>query len=266
LAAARLNVPVVFEPHKLPPPRSRNATALAALVSHPHLRRIASISLGLLHDLEELYGPPHPGASTMVAHDAAHAGNEPTPPPVNKRMKVGYFGHLYPGKGMETIAALAPELPDYDFDVFGGLDADVARWQTECRSIQNLTIHGHIPHDEVRAKAELCDVLLAPYGSQVRDISGRDIANWMSPLKIFEYMAAGRAIVTADLPVLREVLVDGETALLCQAGDLASWTDALVALDADPELRQRLGSNARRTLVQRYTWDQRAVEVLKDLP
>ena len=63
-----------------------------------------------------------------------------------------------------------------------------------------------------------CDILIAPYAAQVSHAGGGDIGRWMSPLKLFEYMAAERPVVTADLPVLREVVRDGETALLCPPG------------------------------------------------
>ncbi len=82
---------------------------------------------------------------------------------------------------------------------------------------------------------------------------------------MFEYMAAGRAIVSGDLPVLREVLDDRRNALLCPGGDLAAWTVALRTLAADPALRHRLGSAARADMLGHYSWDARARAVIDGL-
>jgi glycosyltransferase involved in cell wall biosynthesis len=92
-----------------------------------------------------------------------------------------------------------------------------------------------------------------------------DVASWMSPLKIFEYMASEKAIIASDLPVLREVLTDGVTALLCDPDDVRSWAAALERLAHDPAERRRLGRSARELLLSGYTWKQRAERILTAL-
>jgi len=92
-------------------------------------------------------------------------------------------------------------------------------------------------------------------------VGGFDIAlqprvvSYASPLKIFEYMAAGRAIVAPDQPNIREILTHERNALLFDpAADGAMWA-AVVRLLADKVLRQELGDAARETIRQRdYTW------------
>jgi glycosyltransferase involved in cell wall biosynthesis len=92
-------------------------------------------------------------------------------------------------------------------------------------------------------------------------VAGFDIAlqpkvvGYASPLKIFEYMAAGRAIVAPDQANIREILTDGQTALLFDPARHGAMLDAIARLVADPELRQRLGTAARSALRTRdYTW------------
>lgn len=268
LAIAGLHgtTPIVLELHSLPEHQSQTQAALRRLLPHPNLRRIVTISQALADDLVAEYGPPHHGCDIVVAHDGADAGPRPGPrAPHDGPIKVGYFGHLYPGKGMETIAALAPLLPDMRFEVYGGTEADLARWRAACAGQANLTLHGHIPHAEVAARMTECDILIAPYAAQVSHAGGGDIGRWMSPLKLFEYMAAERPIVASDLPVLREVVRDGETALLCAPGDPAAFAGALTRLAADPALRARLGSAGRDLLEAEYTWDRRARRVLEGI-
>jgi glycosyltransferase involved in cell wall biosynthesis len=75
-------------------------------------------------------------------------------------------------------------------------------------------------------------------------------------MKMFEYMAAGRAILTSDLPVLHEVL-DEETAVFCAPEDPEAWEKTLGELLADENLRQKLGRCASNAVIQ-YTWQERA--------
>ena len=82
-----------------------------------------------------------------------------------------------------------------------------------------------------------------------------------SPLKLFDYMAAGVPIVASDLPSLREVLRDGENALLANAGDADAFAAAVRRLLADRSLADRLGRQARID-VQQYSWDARARTLL----
>jgi glycosyltransferase involved in cell wall biosynthesis len=92
-------------------------------------------------------------------------------------------------------------------------------------------------------------------------IAGFDIAlqpasvAYASPLKVFEYMAAGRAIVAPDQPNLREVLEDGRTALLFDPRQRDAFWQCVLRLATDPALRARLGAAARAELLRRdLTW------------
>lgn len=86
---------------------------------------------------------------------------------------------------------------------------------------------------------------------------------YASPLKIFEYMAGGRAIVAPDQPNIREILADRETALLFDPADPEGLWRAVRRLADDPALRQRLGANAARALAARgYTWRCNAARII----
>jgi glycosyltransferase involved in cell wall biosynthesis len=78
---------------------------------------------------------------------------------------------------------------------------------------------------------------------------------WGSPMKIFEYMAAGKAIVASDVGQLGEVLENRKTAMLYPAGDSAALAKAIMLLREDRSLREILGVNARREAEAKYGWD-----------
>jgi glycosyltransferase involved in cell wall biosynthesis len=110
---------------------------------------------------------------------------------------------------------------------------------------------------------------LAPHADVPRLVAGFDIAlqpravAYASPLKIFDYMAAGRAIVAPDQPNIREILTDGETALLFDPERPGAIWDAVLSLSADAALRSRLGRTARLEVERRgYTWVSNAAHLI----
>jgi glycosyltransferase involved in cell wall biosynthesis len=178
--------------------------------------------------------------------------------------RFGYAGSLYPGKGMETVAALAERLPDADFHVVGGSKSDLATWTSRTSHLSNVLYHGYVDNAHVPEYLAAMDVLLAPPREVTRSVTGRDIARWMSPLKIFEYMAAGKPIVASDLPVVREILQDGLTALLVPPDDIDAWLIALRRLE-DSALASRLAASAQADLQERFTWTARARSIIANL-
>ena len=172
-------------------------------------------------------------------------------------------GHLYAGRGTDLFLALAASHSRTHFVWAGGRPEDVAGWRSRAaaQGLDNVTFTGFIPNERLPLYQAAAEILLMPYG-RVIGIStgvGRS-AEVASPMKMFEYMAAGRAILTSDLPVLREVL-DESTAAFAPPEDPAAWSATLDALLADPQRRDALGRNARLA-VEKYTWMKRARRAL----
>jgi glycosyltransferase involved in cell wall biosynthesis len=114
-----------------------------------------------------------------------------------------------------------------------------------------LTVSGLLPPPAVAAALASANLLVLP--NTATAISER----YTSPLKLFEYLARGAAIVASDLPAIREILTHDVTAWLVPPGDAPALAAACTALAADPARRQRLGE-AARALSAEYTWDRRA--------
>ena len=157
------------------------------------------------------------------------------------------MGSFYPGKGVEIVIEMARNCSNFDFTIVGGNQTDFTYWKNQTNEISNLNLLGFMSPQEIQKLQERFDVLLAPYGKIVKTASKiGNISQWMSPLKIFEYMASGRAIICSDLQVLREVLEHEKTALLCEPGNVDSWTKAVKRLNDDKNLRNELGKNAKK--------------------
>jgi glycosyltransferase involved in cell wall biosynthesis len=170
-------------------------------------------------------------------------------------------GHLYAGRGADLFLRLAAKFPQARFVWVGGRPVDVEAWKGRASNLTNVTFTGFVPNEQIPLYQSAADVLLMPYGRAVTTSSGGNTAEICSPMKMFEYMAAGRAILTSDLPVLREVL-DETKAVFSPLEQTEAWESALGVLLADPQRRQALGQSAR-TAVEQYSWVKRAQRVLE---
>jgi glycosyltransferase involved in cell wall biosynthesis len=263
LPAARLGCPVAVELHApVEPGTVQSHAAFDRLVTRKELRSIICISDALAARTARDW--PQAQEHLVVAHDGADAGSTPdTPRSSSERPLLAYAGHLYPGKGMELIADLAKMRPDWDFRVIGGRPEDVRRWQIATGEPANIEFTGMVPHSKVAELLAGADILLAPYGRKVIVSDGRlDVAEWMSPLKMFEYMALAKPIVASDLPVLREVLRDGENARLAAAGEANDWERVISEILEDPAAASAMARRAREDLERNYSWRCRARAIL----
>ena len=180
-----------------------------------------------------------------------------------KRLQVGYVGHLYNGRGIELIIELSKTCNWADFFIVGGNDNDIKRVKNLSKNIKNINIVGFLSPSKAETFRLGMDVLLAPYQTKVGlENSKLTTEAWMSPLKIFEYMAASKSIICSDIPVLHEVLRHNENCLLCKPTDLKEWKEALKSLNDNKSLRERLSKQAYSDLINKYTWQIRANEIL----
>lgn len=257
------DVPVAFEAHQMPKSILQKR-ALKKLMKRRNFK-IVTISEGLKNDFLKAY-PKFSIERIFVAPDGADLYKAmPAPRALPGRtgtLKVGYTGSLHEGKGMEVIATVAKESEEYDFHVVGGTAEQVADWGR--RGLPgNVFMHGHAPHSDLPSWLAAFDILIAPYRAKAKIKTGVDIARWISPMKLFEYMAAGKPIICSDLPVIHEILQDGRNALLVQPSDLKGWLAALERLARDKLLRANLAAAAFSDLEMKYTWAQRTRNILK---
>lgn len=255
--AARLGRKCVLELHY--PPSFVNQVFVRYHLNAPSGGMIVVITETLKQRLVHMLGIE--ADKVIVAPDGADTFPYNIQPALahSERCRVGYLGHLYPGKGMEVIKELAPRFPQADFIIVGGTEEDLQRWKTETYDLENIRFIGRVDHAETLAWLRSFDIALLPNQRRVSASGGGgDIGRWTSPLKAFEYMAAGLPIIASDLENLREILIDGETAFLCPPTDVEIWDSALRRLITDPELRQQIGDKAKRVFEENYTWERRA--------
>jgi glycosyltransferase involved in cell wall biosynthesis len=264
-------LPVIFEIHIQP-------TGFFGPIWHrlfanlPGRKRLASITHALVEILERDFHMHLSAEEVIIAPNGVELERfAALPDPATARRQTGLreaptvmcTGHLYAGRGADLFLALAKSFPQVHFVWVGGRPADIAAWKQRADS-DNVTFTGFIPNQELALYQAAADVLLMPYSRSIMGSSGTaDSASVASPMKMFEYMATGRAILSADLPVIHEVLND-RNAVFCEPDDLLSWKSALETLLADQNKRTALGQQAKHD-VQGYTWLSRAERILNGL-
>jgi glycosyltransferase involved in cell wall biosynthesis len=213
-----------------------------------------------------------PGEELRIAPNGVDAERYTNlPGPVEARRRLGlpeqftavYSGHFYQGRGMSLLMGLAKCFPEVQFLWVGGTSesCETMRKTLLEEGIGNVVLTGFIENSRLPLYQAAGETLMMPYERSIAGSSGGNSADICSPMKMFEYLACGRAILTSDLPVLHEVL-DTENACFCEPECLESWSAGLRRLMDEPDYRQSLSRGALATAA-RFTWQERTRRALE---
>ncbi len=264
-------LPVIFELHG-PPEGKFGPTLFRLFQKIPGTKRLMPITQALASQLHEHFNLDiHNQDQLKIAPngvDLERYSDLPDPAIARAQLglpttlTVGYTGHLYPGRGMSLLTELAKCFPRIHFLWVGGRQQDVDRWRKllEAENIGNVTLTGFIENSQLPLYQAASDILLMPYERMISGSSGGNSTEYASPMKMFEYMACKRPIISSDLPVIREVL-NPTNAMLCPPEDIGVWSQALGSLIYDEEKRLALAEQAWFD-IQQYTWLERARRAL----
>lgn len=264
-------VPTIFEIH-IQPSGLLGPAWHRAFAKLPGKKRLACITRAMQNILRDDYRMDMRPADIVIAPNGVELerfGSSPAPEAA--RQSIGLTqaptvlcaGHLYAGRGADLFLALAESVRDAHFVWVGGRPADVAEWGAKAKTLglANVSFLGFVPNVELPNYLAAADILLMPYARSILGSSGlANSAAVASPMKMFEYMAAGRAILTSDLPVIREVL-DESCAVFCEPENVDEWSREIKSLLQDSPRRASLAENARKK-VEEYTWLKRAEKIL----
>ncbi|MGC1375920.1 MAG: glycosyltransferase, partial [Anaerolineales bacterium] len=235
-------------------------------------KRLTVVTQALKKALDERYGNVFPAKDVVLAPNGVELeryANLPDPTTARRHLglveapTVACAGHLYEGRGMDVFLELAKRLREVRFLWAGGRPEDVEKWKAQAVSqgLENVIFTGFVLNDQLPLYQAAADILLMPYGRKIGISSGMGNSESISsPMKMFEYLATGRAIVASDLPVFHEVLNESN-AVFCAPDKAVDWEGALRALLDNPALGQKLGQQARQD-AQNYSWTERARRTL----
>jgi glycosyltransferase involved in cell wall biosynthesis len=156
-----------------------------------------------------------------------------------------FYGKLIPLHGLETILAAARLAPEIPFRIAG---AGQLEGLLEHDLPPNVDWIRWVAHEQIPDELRSTGCALGIFGTT-------DKASRVIPNKAFEALACGAPLVTADTVASRELLVDGESALLVPPGDPAALASAVRRLAADPALRARISEGGLRVYRERASED-----------
>jgi len=174
--------------------------------------------------------------------------------PQDKKI-VLYTGHLYKWKGAQILADALRYLPvDVEVYFVGGTEEDIKKFKVQNSKLK-VNVVGRRPYMEIPYWLKAADVLVLP-NSGKEEIS----KYWTSPMKMFEYMAAQKPIVAADLPSIREILNE-TNAVLVESDNPEALARGIQEALQNPELSDRISAKAFRD-VKQYSWQNRVIKIL----
>lgn len=175
----------------------------------------------------------------------------PRPRSDDHHFRVFFYGTFVPLQGVEHILRASQLIERAGHDVRitlagTGQTYASARRLSESFGLRSVDFRGRVPYADLPRLMADSDICLGIFGTSGK--AGRVIPN-----KVFDALAMARAVVTADTPAAREVLVNGEHAVLCPAGRPDALADAILTLKADGRKRQRIAEQGHLLFRTRFS-------------
>ena len=181
-----------------------------------------------------------------------------------KKFNIGYFGSLYKSRGLDLIYELAKIDRKNDYYIYG----NIKNLKNSQRNIfiKNLNLYSHIPYKKISKKLSEMDILLMPYVAPIT-VSGdvSDITNYTSPLKLFDYLSAGKIIICSNYAVLKEVIKEKKNAIFIKNyKNVFAWRNEIQKLKHQHN-KQIIISKNNYLLSKNYSLINRANKILKQI-
>jgi glycosyltransferase involved in cell wall biosynthesis len=144
-----------------------------------------------------------------------------------KKLKIGYFGSLSFSKGIQTIISLSKIDSKNEYFIYGGENKDLRKLRLK-NTNKNLFFKKSIPYTMVPKKMMEMDILTLPYTKVIKSAGEvDDISSYTSPLKLFDYLAVGKIIVSSNLKVLREIINEKNAYFINNYENIFEWKKAI---------------------------------------
>ena len=182
---------------------------------------------------------------------------------INQEPMILFVGRFYEwhdvGTLLEAFSQVLVTKPRAHLVLVGdGSQLEMLKQQAASLGIEaSVCFTGLVPHSNVPEYMAAADIAVVPYLRMEQNL-------WFSPLKMFEYMASGAALIASGVGQIMDV-IDGErNGFLVPPGDATALAGTIVKLIDDPDLRSRLGQQARQDAVRNFSWEQYIIR-LEDL-
>ncbi len=195
----------------------------------------------------------------LILHDAVDIRNFNKIKIKNKFKNVGYVGSFYKGRGIELIIQLARKNLNLNFFLIG----QVKKFKSFSKLTPNVKILKHAPYSEIPTILSKLDIVLMPYQKVVQINSDNlNTASYCSPLKMFDYLASGRIILSSNLPGIKEILKNNYNSIIVNNYSVYNWDKSIKRILTNKTLANKLSINAYNTALNN-TWQRRLNKIIE---
>ena len=181
---------------------------------------------------------------------------------------IAYVGQLYEWKGVDLILRAYEQvrlkISGVKLLIVGGIKGDFSRdFSRVSQMISNLNLEnsvimtGYLPYRAVHPYILAADILVLPLPRTIQNEC------FTSPLKLFEYMAAGKPIIASKVGAIQEVIRHESNGVLFEPGNVEELSGSILRLLTDSDLSRAIGEQARVDAASKYTWRHRAERIKK---
>jgi glycosyltransferase involved in cell wall biosynthesis len=170
-----------------------------------------------------------------------------------------YTGSFYKGKGIELIFKIAKIFKKKKFFVYGNkINLNIKKVPS------NVSVNNYVSYNEIPEILNKADALLMPYSKNVfYNYSLNDnIGSFHSPLKMFEYLASGKLIISSNQKVLKEILKNNVNCLMPKNNGLIAWKKIIIYAEKNIDKINKIIKNSKKQSFD-YTWSNRIKQIIK---
>ncbi len=205
--------------------------------------------------LEKLYNINR--KKVIILHDGVDPLNFKKKKNIKKIKEFTYIGSFYKGRGIELILKLANRFKKINFNLYGKNDFKI-------KKEKNINIFNHVEYAKVPNILQKSDVLLMPYSNEVSiNADNINTANYCSPLKMFDYLASGKIIISSKLDGITEVLKNKYNSLIVKKYQFEYWEKRINDLLNNKINIKQICKNSLST-AEKYSWKNRVNKILNE--
>ena len=174
-----------------------------------------------------------------------------------------YTGSLFKGKGIEIILKLAEKIRKINFYIYGETRTASKDILKKCKDLKNIKVFGHVNYNRIPEILKSHKIIIMPYSKVVYgNYKNMNIADFMSPLKLFDYLAAGRIILASQSNSYSHILKNKKNSLICNPLNINDWINAINLVISKKINLMKLQQNSKKT-ANLYSWDERINKIMK---
>ena len=179
-----------------------------------------------------------------------------------KKKTCGYFGSFAKGKGIENIINISKFNKNIFYDLYGDFQNSNFS-KNYFKNFKNIKYKGYLKYKNIPQILSKYDILLLPYSNKVY-VRAKSIetSKYMSPLKLFDYLASGSAIVASNLNVYNHILKHNQNSILLEPNKIDNWVKTINNLYYNNTKLKKI-SRLNTNISNKYTWQIRAKKIIR---